>query len=92
MKRIVHSPLPTLALARELRVDGTVLHDGGVVCLQRGQEGAPAGASRATEPHVSAAEHAGFEVVQHAVVDPSGMASSDLLQMFYAADRIAEAG
>ena len=32
------------------------------------------------------------EGVQHAIVDPSGMASSDLLQMFYAADRIAEAG
>ena len=30
--------------------------------------------------------------VQHAIVDPAGMASSDLLEMFYAADRMAEAG
>ncbi|MBO6902517.1 MAG: sugar ABC transporter ATP-binding protein [Rhizobiaceae bacterium] len=28
------------------------------------------------------------EGVQHAIVDPDGMASSDLLQMFYAADRL----
>ena len=32
------------------------------------------------------------EGVQHAIVDPAGMASSDLLEMFYAADRMAEAG